>query len=71
MTTPISERLRNEVNIGSGTVTPLRREAAGLIDELVAALEEARDELMEYELIRSGERYNSPKLNAALAKARS
>ena len=37
----ISERLRTEVNISSSTVSPLRLEAADVIDALVALLEES------------------------------
>lgn len=66
MSKPISERLRNEVNIGSGTVTPLRCEAADVIDALVAALEAVRDGVPD---VLYRERLHQV-VDAAIAKAR-
>jgi hypothetical protein len=40
---PIVERLQTEVNISSGTVSPLRLEAADTIEELVAMLAKVRE----------------------------
>ncbi len=39
-------------------------------DDLVAALEEALRQLEGYELDATGEQYNNPQINAALAKAK-
>ncbi len=44
---------------------------APLFHELVAALEDALEQLKEYECDATGESYNCPKINAALAKAKS
>lgn len=64
MELPICDKLRGRLIRADG------EEAAALIELLVGALQSAKEELEEYEDAATGEGYNSPQINAALARAR-